>query len=227
MRLISLVPSVTETLCAWERAPIACTRFCERNDLEHVGGTKDPHIERILELDPDLVIMDVEENRREDYETLITRGVSVHLLHVKSVRDVDEQILALAETVGAQFRPLTLLDPPPTRVRAFVPIWRRPWMALGADTYGASLLAQLGVGTIFDRDGKYPTMSLEGAQRRRPDLVIAPSEPYPFTARQLSELEPVATTVFVDGKDLFWWGMRTEGALIRLREQLADLVDGP
>ena len=70
MRIVSLVPSVTETLAAWDRAPIACTRFCERTDLEHVGGTKNPNIARIVELQPDLVVMDAEENRREDYRRL-------------------------------------------------------------------------------------------------------------------------------------------------------------
>ncbi len=71
---------------------------------------------------------------------------------------------------------------------AFVPIWRRPWMALGMPTYGASLLAHLGVATVFGDDGPYPTIELEDAIVRHPDVVLAPSEPYPFTRRQLPEL---------------------------------------
>ena len=61
-------------------------------------------------------------------------------------------------------------------------------MALGAPTYGASLLAHLGVDTVFGDDGPYPETSLEEARARRPDLVIAPSEPYPFAERHRNEL---------------------------------------
>jgi len=63
-RVVSLVPSVTETLVAWGVPPIACTRFCEQPDIAHVGGTKRPKLERIIELEPDLVVMCDEENRR-------------------------------------------------------------------------------------------------------------------------------------------------------------------
>jgi ABC-type Fe3+-hydroxamate transport system substrate-binding protein len=95
-------------------------------------------------------------------------------------------------------------------------------MALGAPTYGTSLLSALGIENVF-ADQPYPTVTLEEAADRRPGVVLAPSEPYPFTRRQLPELESVAPTVFVDGKDLFWWGARTAGALERLDVALAEL----
>ena len=88
-------------------------------------------------------------------------------------------------------------------------------MALGAPTYGTSLLAALGIENVF-ADEPYPTVTLEEARARRPEVVLAPSEPYPFTRRQLPELESVAPTLFIDGKDLFWWGSRTAAALERL-----------
>jgi ABC-type Fe3+-hydroxamate transport system substrate-binding protein len=223
MRIVSLVPSVTETLSAWDRTPIACTRFCERTDLEQVGGTKDPDLERVVELHPDLVVVDVEENRREDYDALLERGIEVHVLHVRSLLDVNSQMLDLAKRVEATWQPLVLGQPTPERVRAFIPIWRRPWMALGIPTYGASLLAHLGVATVFDDHGPYPTLELVDVIRLHPDVVLAPSEPYPFTKRQWSELETVAPTTFVDGKDLFWWGQRSSDALARLAQQLATL----
>jgi hypothetical protein len=90
-------------------------------------------------------------------------------------------------------------------------------------TYGASLLAHLGVTSVFAGDGPYPTVELDDAIARRPDVVLAPSEPYPFTRRQLPELSSVAPTTFVDGKDLFWWGARTPGAIERLSEVLTAL----
>jgi ABC-type Fe3+-hydroxamate transport system substrate-binding protein len=223
VRIVSLVPSVTETLSAWDRTPIACTRFCERTDLEHVGGTKDPDLDRICELRPDLVVIDVEENRREDYDALLERGLEVHVLHVNSLLSVNSQMSNLASRVDARWTALVLSEPMPKFVRAFVPIWRRPWMALGTPTYGASLLAHLGIVTVFDAEGPYPTVELDDAIRRHPDVVLAPSEPYPFSKRQLNELETVAPATFVDGKDLFWWGERTSGALNRLAREFADL----
>jgi ABC-type Fe3+-hydroxamate transport system substrate-binding protein len=226
VRVVSLVPSITETLSAWDRTPIACTRFCERPDLEHVGGTKDPKIDRIVELKPDLVVMDAEENRLEDYSALIEHGLNVHVLRVRSLRDVNPSMADLARRVDTSWEPIDLGPPKPTAMSAFIPIWRRPWMALGSPTYGSSILARLGVRNVYESDGTYPAIELDEAVDRHPDVVLAPSEPYPFTRRQLSELESVASTTFVDGKDLFWWGHRTRGALGRLASMVATLVEG-
>ena len=220
MRIVSLVPSVTETLLDWGIEPIACTRFCEQPTLRHVGGTKDPDIDAIVALGPDLVVVDAEENRLPDHDALVAAGVAVHVLHITALADVDDQIGGLAELVGARWSPLGRSDPPPVRREAFVPIWRRPWMALGAPTYGTSVLAAIGVANVFAADGAYPETTLESVAERRPDLVIAPSEPYPFAERHRAELESVAPVVLVDGRDLFWWGTRSAGALARLAEAI-------
>jgi len=224
VRIVSLVPSVTETLTEWDRTPIACTRFCERPDLEHVGGTKDPDIGRIVELSPDLVVVDAEENRREDYDALLSCGVEVIALHVRSLGDVDQAMTDLAHRVGARWTSIERGAPRPVRARAFIPIWRRPYIALGTPTYGSSLLAQLGVANVFADGDTYPEVDLEQVAAMGADVVLAPSEPYPFTKRQLPELETVAPTVFVDGKDLFWWGSRTRAALSRLDRNLSMLT---
>jgi ABC-type Fe3+-hydroxamate transport system substrate-binding protein len=219
VRIVSLVPSITETLSAWDRTPIACTRFCERDDLEHVGGTKNPDIERIVALSPDLVVLEAEENRRDDHDALVELGLDVLALHVRSLSDVNAAMSDLAQRVDATWREIDFAVASAHRVTAFVPIWRRPWMALGTPTYGADLLMNLGVTTIFD-DQPYPSVELEGVRARRPDVVLAPSEPYPFKERHREELESVAPTHFVDGKDLFWWGERTPAAIERLSDQL-------
>ena len=226
-RVVSLVPSVTETLVAWGVPPVACTRFCEQPDLAHVGGTKDPDVGAIVELAPDLVVMCVEENRREDADALAEAGVTTAALAVDGVADVAPALRMLAGLVGVD--PAVVEDvgaaAAPPRLRAFVPIWRRPWMSLAAGTYGSSLLAALGVANVFaDAADRYPTVTLDEARARRPDVVLAPSEPYPFRERHVPELAEVAPVVLVDGQDLFWWGARTPDALARLGARLADAL---
>jgi hypothetical protein len=153
----------------------------------------------------------------------VRRGIAVHATSIRSLADVGAQLAALAEQLDVRWSPAALGPPRPTRLRAFVPIWRRPWIALGTPTYATSLLAHVGVANVVDDRGPYPAVGLDEVRARDPDVVLAPSEPYPFTARQLPELESVAPTVFVDGKDLFWWGVRTPLALERLGEALGDL----
>ncbi len=219
-RVVSLVPSLTETLSTWGVTPVACTRFCERPDLAHVGGTKNPDLDAIDALAPDLVVMDAEENRREDYETLVEHGHEVIATRVRHLDDVNDALGELGARLGVDhvaFRADPV--PNPTR-RAFVPIWRRPWMALGQPTYGASILAHLGV-AVVGPGGPYTETSLDEAIALGVDVVLAPSEPYPFSPRQLKELTQVAPVIFLDGRDLFWWGTRTPGALERLASTLA------
>jgi ABC-type Fe3+-hydroxamate transport system substrate-binding protein len=226
-RVVSLVPSVTETLLAWGVTPVACTRFCEQPDLPHVGGTKDPDVPAIAGLAPDLVVMCVEENRREDAEALSAAGLATASLSVDAVADVAPALRMLAGLVGVDpgvVDDVEAGDAPPDAPRAFVPIWKRPWMTMSGGTYGSSLLAAAGVANVFAgaRD-RYPTVTLEEARERRPDVVLAPSEPYPFAERHVPLLEDVAPVVLVDGQDLFWWGARTRAALARLRDALAGL----
>lgn len=237
VRVVSLVPSITETISAWGVEPIACTRFCERPDLSHVGGTKNPDLDRIIELDPDLVLMDREENRREDFEELTDRGLEVHATAVTDLAEVRPTLEALALRLGLDPALLPVSTAPPGPVdgdspghhrgsSVFVPIWRRPWMGLGTPTYGSSLLDHLGFSNVLGGEGAYPETSLDIVAELHPDLVLAPSEPYPFSPRHLPELSRVAPTLLVDGKDLFWWGARTPLALGRLAARLASGV-GP
>ncbi|MDQ1395614.1 MAG: hypothetical protein QOG64_873 [Acidimicrobiaceae bacterium] len=222
MRVVSLVPSVTETLLAWGIEPVACTRFCEQPSLVHVGGTKDPDIEAIVALRPDVVVVDVEENRREDADALRAAGVAVHVLHIRSVGDVEPQLSQLSGVLGHRYGSGALNRPDPLELRVFVPIWRRPWMTINSRTFGSSLLSYIGAENVYgDNRETYPTIEMEDAIDCQPDIVIAPSEPYPFADRHRAELERVAPVVLVDGRDLFWWGARTPAAIGRLHEVLS------
>lgn len=238
LRVVSLVPSVTETLLQWGLVPVACTRFCEQPDLTHVGGTKDPDVAAIIDLAPDLVVMCDEENRREDADRLAAAGLRLHLCSPRSVDEVAPAVRRLAAAIGTD---VALMDEgatspalaEPLGLRAFVPIWRRPWMSLADDTYGSSVLAAIGVTNVFaDQSVRYPEVDLSQAAGRQPDLVLAPSEPYPFGARHVEELSAVAPVLLVDGRDLFWWGVRTPLAITNLHERIgafhrAPVADGP
>jgi ABC-type Fe3+-hydroxamate transport system substrate-binding protein len=238
-RVVSLVPSVTETLLSWGVEPVAVTRFCEAPGIPAVGGTKNPDLEAILALAPDVVVMDREENRASDAEQLAAAGVGVLATHVTSVAGVDEALAALAAALGRRppVRPVAVAGGADStgpgagtreagrRLRVWVPIWRRPWMTVGAGTYGSSLLDRSGFENIYaSAQDAYPLASPGEAAAAEPDWVLAPSEPYKFGERHRAELEVAGPIVYVDGQDLFWWGARTPAALVRLGNLAAELA---
>ena len=232
-RIVSLVPSSTETLLALGADVVACTRFCEQTGLVHVGGTKNPDIAAIIDLAPDVVVLDREENRREDAEALSEAGLELVVSDVRSVADAAAIVVRLAALVGVEppHEPARVPARAPgddRRLSAFVPIWRRPWMSINNGTYAGSLLASLGVDLITGDDpASYPVVELEDIARRQPDAVLVPSEPYDFSDDHLDELRtaiPSAWVLRVDGQDLFWWGSRTAGAMRRLSAALAPAV---
>lgn len=232
LRVVSLVPSATETLLALGVTPVACTRFCEQPGIPTVGGTKDPHVDEIVALAPDLVVVNDEENRLEDFTALGAAGVPLHPMSPRHVGEVGYVVGHLAERLGVPV-PEPLGEPgwsrfvvgsrAPHRGYVVVLIWRRPWMTMRADTYGASLLGLLGwrnaVWPSKRSEDRYPKATLEQVEGFAPELVLLPDEPYPFAERHVAEVAagvPSARVRLVDGKDLFWWGARTPGAIERL-----------
>ena len=177
-RVVSLVPSASETLTALGVVPVACTRFCEQPDVAVVGGTKNPDVAAIVALAPDLVVVNDEENRWEDATTLIDAGIAVHSMSPRSVHDVGAEVRTLAERLDVPV-PLpfeadewdawlaSILRP--RWYDAFTAVWRRPWMSLASDTYGASLLDVLGVSNVFaDSLERYPEVTLAEVAARAP-----------------------------------------------------------
>jgi ABC-type Fe3+-hydroxamate transport system substrate-binding protein len=234
VRVVSLVPSATETLLTLDVAPIACTRFCDQPGIPTVGGTKTPDVAAIVDLAPDLVVVNNEENRREDADALAGAGVALHDCSPRSVADVGPAVTALAAAVGATLPSgfdaaawgvWLVARPRRAGPRVVALVWRRPWMGLGADTYGASVLDALGLtpAVAAGSTDRYPTYTAEDLRALAPDLVVLPSEPYPFRDRHAAELGhalPDARIELVDGRDLFWWGTRTPDAVARLAARL-------
>lgn len=226
-RIVSLVPSATETLLSIGADVVACTRFCNQPGIVTVGGTKNPDVAAIVALDPDFVFVDTEENRREDADALADAGLRVEVTSVRSVADAQAAVIRLATVAGVDAPdPLSAIaEPVPTPTTAFVPIWRRPWMSINASTYGASLLRTIGIELVTaSADDAYPTVELDAIASSDPQLVLVPSEPYSFSDAHVAALAaalPNATTIRVDGEDLFWWGVRTPAAQRRLRDVVA------
>ncbi len=227
MRVVSLVPSATETIVAFGIMPVGCTRFCDLDGVPRVGGTKRVGIDAVVDLAPDLVVVNDEENRIEDADALVARGLRLHDMSPRSVADVGPAVLSLASALAVDvpepFADWTAWMTATGRSQqavAFVPVWRRPYMSLAADTYGSSLLAHVGVGNVFaDAGERYPEVELAAVAQRDPGLALLPSEPYEFTAAHIPEVQaalPQARVALVDGRDLFWWGIRTPGAVERL-----------
>lgn len=229
-RVVSLVPSLTEAVAL--SAPgvlVGATDYCRHPsdlDVARVGGSKYPTVDAVLALAPDLVLANVEENRESDVADLRAARVPVW---VSYPRTVPEALDALAEL-------LDLLDAPrrgwladarrvwasphegPTR-RAVVPVWRRPWVVLGGDTFASDLLYRLGIVNVCaGATDRYPRPSLRELNDSGAQLVVLPDEPYAFSAQDGPEAFPGLPCALVSGRHLTWYGP----SLVEARRILTD-----
>jgi len=219
-----------------------------------VGGTKMPDLAAIARLGADLVIANQEENRRRDVERLEAAGIPVWVTYPRTVREGAAGLRALAELGAPAERVAAVVEPveralaeaeaalaaarasgrPPRRF--FCPIWRDPWMGVGADTYAHDLLVLAGGENVLAGRGerRYPRVTLEEVAAAAPEVILLPDEPYrfgPADARELAGLRgpdgaPVpasrdARIHLIDGTWVSWYGPRIAGALERLRALLA------
>ncbi len=233
-RIVSLVPSVTELLTQWGLATrlVGRSRYCIapkwiRATVPAVGGTKDPDLEAIRALAPDLVILETDENPKEVAEGLTKLGIPWLALEIRTVADCAKAWLQLGRALGreaeAQARATelkTLLKARPRKPgpRALTLIWRDPWMAAGPDTYVADLARQAGLTPIGP--DRYPALTEAEIEALDPDLILLPTEPYRFNARHQAELSkrfPRAQVNLVDGQAMTWYLSRTEEGLELLR----------
>ncbi|WP_374539257.1 helical backbone metal receptor [Micromonospora aurantiaca (nom. illeg.)] len=239
MRVVSLVPSLTEAVAATRpEVLVGATDWCTHPaglDVARVGGTKYPDLDRVLALEPDLVLLNEEENRLADAEALRAAGVPVRVTFPRTVPEALDQLGELVVALGAPAEPQWLREarrawaalPAPERVRtAVVPVWRRPWVVLGRDTFAGDVLARLGVRNGWADDAeRYPRPSLDELRARAPDLVVLPDEPYRFTADDGPEAFPGVPAALVSGRHLTWYGPSLAEAPALLAAQLA--TEGP
>ncbi|WP_327336078.1 helical backbone metal receptor [Streptomyces sp. NBC_01324] len=234
MRVVSLVPSLTEAVA--ESGPgllVGVTDWCTHPAglrAARVGGTKNPDVPAILALRPDLVIANEEENREPDLAALREAGTEVLVTTVRTLDDAFAELDRLLTGACGLPRPRWLdeaeaawaaLERPSVPRRAVVPVWRKPWMVLGRDTFAGDLLARLGVRNVYaDHAERYPRVPLDELNAAGADLVVLPDEPYRFTAADGPEAFPGLPAALVDGRYLTWYGPSLARAPAALRAAL-------
>ena len=254
-RIVSLVPSLTEAcfdLGLGDRV-VGVTDWCVHpadllSGLPRVGGTKNPDLETIVGLAPDLVIANREENTQRTVESLEANGLRVWVTYPRTVAEGVQLLRELAELSPARSVAERVAgavesafdaahrSQPSERARVFCPVWRSPWMSVGADTYAADLLWLCGGANVFsDRaDRRYPRVELTAVTAAAPDVVLLPDEPYAFGPRDVAELAALEIPAardgrihLIDGTWVSWYGPRIAVAIEGLRPLLAASPDLP
>jgi ABC-type Fe3+-hydroxamate transport system substrate-binding protein len=245
MRIVSLVPSITELLCDLDLSEqlVGRTGFCIHpwetvRTIPKVGGTKDLKFDRIRELEPTHVVVNVDENRKEDAEALAEFVPNVVVTHPLAPRDN----LDLYRQMGREFdrepqaeelcgkfeAALARVDERPEQ-RVLYLIWRDPWMTIARDTYIAQTLALFNWRTqpsvLSNPQGdkgqrvRYPEVDLE--EFSGVDRVLLSSEPFHFKDHHVAEVEelvPGAKVSLIDGEMTSWYGSRAIAGLDYLAE---------
>jgi ABC-type Fe3+-hydroxamate transport system substrate-binding protein len=229
-RVVSLVPSLTEAVASVDASRlVGATDYCvypASLPVKRIGGSKYPNVDAVIALRPDLVLANVEENRREDIDALRAAGIAVWVTYPQTV---EAALASLRRMFGALGLPapawldqaaLVWAEPPaPIAARALVPVWRRPWIVLGSDTFAGDMLRRLGVTHLYaDSGDRYPRPPLDELRAAGPDLLVLPDEPYAFTDADGPEAFPGVPYALVSGRHLTWYGP----TLVEARELLTS-----
>ena len=249
-RIVSLVPSITETLCALGLADalVGVTVYCvEPREVvatkTRIGGEKNPDLEKIRALEPDLVLANIEENLRDHVETLRSWSIPVWVTYPRTVAEGIRLIAELGWVTGTEARASDVvgeIEPLYARVVAaaarrppvavFYPIWRGPYMTINRDTYIHDMLRVCGARNVFaDRPERYPTVTLDEVATQRPAVILLPDEPFRFRRAHVADFAGYAEVPavrdgrihLVDGKPFSWHGPRIAEAL-RILPALLD-----
>lgn len=225
-RIISLCPSLTETLVDLGIGSrlVGRTRFCIHpaevmRTIPQIGGTKDVNMQRIRDLQPDLIIGEKEENTQAmiaelsaEFPVFMTDVVdlsSAHemILHLGALTGTDDRAQAIAQQVADSLSKIVALDPP---VPCLYFIWKNPWMVVGADTFIDSVLQKCGFDNLAQQwEGRYPVLETEFFVHKGPVLVLLSTEPFPFKEAHVAEIQqliPSAVVRIVDGEMFSWYG---------------------
>ena len=238
MRIISLCPSLTELVfdLGLGDSLVGRTKFCVHpaprvDAIEKVGGTKNPKIARIVELAPDIVLMNEEENRIEDAEALRLAGINCHTSMPRTIAETAAMVRSISTALGKTPQGEAIAQDIESRgaevaargheqVRYAYLIWREPWMSVNDDTFVHALLANAGGVNVFGSvPDRYPTVTLMQMRAEAPDVVLLSTEPFPFAERHIDEVAAKTGIArerlsIVDGELLSWHGSRTPRGIV-------------
>jgi ABC-type Fe3+-hydroxamate transport system substrate-binding protein len=226
-RIVCLVPSITELLCdlGLSEQLVGRTGFCIHpwetvKSIPKVGGTKDLKFDRIRELEPTHVVVNVDENRKEDAETLAEFVPNVVVTHPLEPRNNLDLYRQMGETFGVEAEAERLCeeferayerattDRGPGQSVLYL-IWRDPWMTIAPETYISQTLSLFGWETVpRQTEKRYPQVDISACDV---DRVLLSSEPFHFKANHVREVEglvPGATVSLIDGEMTSWYGSR-------------------
>ncbi|OFY83041.1 MAG: cobalamin-binding protein [Bacteroidetes bacterium RIFCSPLOWO2_12_FULL_35_15] len=243
-RIISLVPSQTELLfdLSLRDEVIGITKFCIHPDewfrtKTKVGGTKTIDLEKIKQLNPDLIIGNKEENEQEQIEELM-KHYPVWMSDINTLKQAFDMITRVGMMVDKNFEAInlklkieaafknlaSLIEPAQIQNVSYF-IWRNPFMVAGNNTFINEMLQRSGFKNVFASNdlGRYPIISTEQLANANPHLIFLSSEPYPFQEKHFQEFQlicPDAQIVLVDGELFSWYGSR----LLQAPEYFLKLV---
>jgi ABC-type Fe3+-hydroxamate transport system substrate-binding protein len=214
-RIVSLVPSLTETVAA--SAPdllVGATDYCTHPaslDVPRVGGSKYPDVGSVLKLKPDLVLANAEENRADDVAAIRAAGIDVWVTFPRTLNEAFGSLARMLEALRIS-EPAWLNEareewaaPPEFDLSVVVPVWRRPWVVLGGDTFASHVLLRLGLRNVYASSAeRYPRPKLPDIPPA--DLVLLPDEPYAFTSDDGPDAFPGRRYALVSGRHLTWYG---------------------
>jgi ABC-type Fe3+-hydroxamate transport system substrate-binding protein len=223
-KIVSLVPSLTETLvAAGLRSSLAgITKFCVHpkdliQEIEVIGGTKNPRIDAILRIKPDLVFANKEENRLEDIAEL-KKHTQVYVTDISNHQDVVSfihRLYVIFNTSECKNLLNQIKNLPDYAYRQKIStcylIWKNPWMTVGKDTFIHHMMGKYGFKNVFEAEVRYPEVTLESIQILRPKVIMLSSEPYPFKEKDkqaLLQFFPETKIILVDGEMFSWYGSR-------------------
>lgn len=222
-RVVSLVPSLTETVAVSAAGRlVGVTDYCTHPaglGLPSVGGTKYPTLAAVVDKEPDLVLANSEENRPSDVEWLRAQGITVWVTAapltvpaaLESLRRLLTGPFGLVEPDWLHTAARLWDQPMPRSARALVPVWRKPWVVLGSDTFAGDVLRRLGVANVYaDAAERYPRPTIDELRQTvaetPAELLVLPDEPYEFTDDDGPGFFPGTPYVLVPGRFLTWYG---------------------
>ncbi len=227
-RIVSLVPSISEYLydLGLEDEVVGITKFCIKpekwfRNKTRVGGTKTLSLEKIEQLNPDLIIANKEENTQEQIEFL-SKKYPVFISNIVSIEETKKCLQDIGKLTGRDEQAAKVLDKITTGIKVtkgivynascLYFIWRDPYLTAGSPTFINTILNHLGFNNLASNfDGRYPELDQNKFAQLSPQFILLASEPFPFSKDHLSEFKslfPMSKVILVDGEAFSWYGSR-------------------